>query len=53
MKPFFTIKFCLSFVFALSLLSETFAQITVTGKITSAEDSASLPGVNVVVKGTT
>lgn len=53
MKHLITIKFCLTIVFALFLFSENFAQITVTGKITSAMDSESLPGVNVVIKGST
>ncbi|MBN2610414.1 MAG: SusC/RagA family TonB-linked outer membrane protein [Bacteroidales bacterium] len=53
MKHLFKIKFYLSIVFALSIFSENFAQMTVSGKITSAEDSEPLPGVNVVIKGTT
>ncbi len=44
-------------LFGLSLLmvtSMTFAQDrTVSGKVTSSEDGSTLPGVNVVVKGTT
>lgn len=39
-----------SFVFALSLMAQ---DRTITGKVTSAEDGSPLPGVNVVVKGTT
>ena len=30
-----------------------FAQKTITGKVTSAEDSTSIPGATVLVKGTT
>lgn len=33
--------------------ADVLAQRTVTGRVTSAEDGSSLPGVNVVVKGTT
>jgi TonB-linked SusC/RagA family outer membrane protein len=44
---------CLTAVFAL-VNSELWAQErTVSGRITSAEDGAGLPGVNVVLKGTT
>src|SRR5690349_543259 len=44
---------CLTAVLALAS-SELWAQErTVTGKVTSAEDGSGLPGVNVVVKGTT
>jgi len=41
-------------VFTFALLGEAWAQErTITGKVTSAEDNSSLPGVNVSVKGTT
>jgi TonB-linked SusC/RagA family outer membrane protein len=44
---------CLTAVFAFAY-SESWAQgRTVTGKITSSEDGSPLPGVNVVLKGTT
>lgn len=44
---------CLTAVFALAS-SELWAQDrTVSGKVTAAEDGSGLPGVNVVVKGTT
>ncbi|MBL7857652.1 MAG: SusC/RagA family TonB-linked outer membrane protein [Cyclobacteriaceae bacterium] len=44
---------CLTAVFMLAS-SESWAQDrTVTGKVTSAEDGTTLPGVNVVLKGTT
>jgi TonB-dependent starch-binding outer membrane protein SusC len=48
-------KFLLGFASALLLLSSTaYAQErTVSGKVSSAEDGSSLPGVNVVIKGTT
>jgi TonB-linked SusC/RagA family outer membrane protein len=41
---------CFSFGFALSLWAQDRA---VTGKVTSTEDGSPLPGVNVVLKGTT
>ena len=42
------------FVLAVSLHTGLFAQnSTITGKVTSAEDGAAVPGANVVVKGTT
>ena len=40
----------LSFVFALTVYAQ---DRTVTGKVTASEDGSSLPGVNVLVKGTT
>lgn len=45
----------ISFVLMFALLSDAMAQAskTVTGKVTSALDGSPLPGVNVVVKGTT
>ncbi|HEY9045254.1 MAG TPA: carboxypeptidase-like regulatory domain-containing protein, partial [Ohtaekwangia sp.] len=44
---------CLTAVFAFAS-SELWAQErTVTGRVTSAEDGSGLPGVNVVLKGTT
>jgi TonB-linked SusC/RagA family outer membrane protein len=48
-------KFLLGFASALLLLSSTaYAQErTVSGKVSSAEDGSALPGVNVVIKGTT
>ncbi len=48
-------KFLLGFASALLLLSSTaYAQErTVSGKVSSAEDGSPLPGVNVVIKGTT
>ena len=52
MKQHFTVKFCLSIVFFFAIFSESFAQRTVTGTVTSKEDSEPLPGVNVVIKGT-
>ena len=53
MKHHFTIKFCLSIAFILSIFSESFAQVTVTGTVISGENEEALPGVNVVIKGTT
>ena len=42
----------LSLIILCSCFSASFAQ-TISGKVTSAEDGGALPGVNVVVKGTT
>ncbi|ELR69423.1 TonB-dependent receptor [Fulvivirga imtechensis AK7] len=51
MKKFLLLSFMLTFVFS---LGETWAQErTVSGKVTSIEDGSALPGVNVVLKGTT
>src|SRR5882724_7272458 len=41
---------CFSFGFAISVMAQ---DRVVTGKVTSKEDGSSLPGVNVVIKGTT
>lgn len=49
MKKILLLSLGLVLTFAVSLAQER----TVSGKITSAEDGASLPGVNVVLKGTT
>ncbi len=48
MKKFLLV--CFSFGFVLSVWAQ---DRVVTGKVTSADDASSLPGVNVVVKGTT
>jgi len=48
MKKF--LLMCFSFGFAISVWAQ---DRVVTGKLTSKEDGSSLPGVNVVVKGTT
>jgi TonB-dependent starch-binding outer membrane protein SusC len=48
MKKFLLL--CFSFVFVLSAWAQ---ERVITGRVTSAEDGSSLPGVNVVVKGTT
>lgn len=45
------VRLCFLFVFVLS--SAMAQERIVTGKVTSAEDGSTLPGVNVVVKGTT
>jgi len=51
MKKFLLLSFMLTFAFA---FSESWAQErTVSGKVTSVEDGETLPGVNVVLKGTT
>ncbi len=42
-----------AFVLLFTMMSSIFAQVsTITGTVTSKEDGASLPGVNVLVKGT-
>jgi TonB-dependent starch-binding outer membrane protein SusC len=47
-------KLLLTFVFLTMLVMQVFAQNqTVTGKVLSSEDNGALPGVSVVVKGTT
>src|SRR5260221_9403935 len=48
MKKFFLM--CFSFGFALSVWAQ---DRVVTGKVSSSEDGSALPGVNVLVKGTT
>ena len=48
MKKFLLL--CFSFVFVLSAWAQ---ERVVSGKVTSAEDGSALPGVNVVLKGTT
>ncbi|MEM8568033.1 MAG: SusC/RagA family TonB-linked outer membrane protein [Bacteroidota bacterium] len=50
MKKFLLLSFMLMFTFA---FSETWAQErTISGKVTAVEDGTALPGVNVVLKGT-
>ncbi|MFC5411414.1 SusC/RagA family TonB-linked outer membrane protein [Larkinella bovis] len=49
MKKFLFSSWLLSLVFCLPLLAQ---DLTVSGRITAAEDGSPLPGVNVVVKGT-
>lgn len=44
---------CLTAVFALASLAAWAQERTVKGRITSSQDGTGLPGVNVVVKGTT
>lgn len=51
-------KYLCSLIVVMLLVSETSAgkpgkDITVTGKVTSSADGSSLPGVNILVKGTT
>ena len=48
MKKFLLV--CFSFFFALSVWAQ---ERVISGKVTSQEDATSLPGVNVVLKGTT
>lgn len=48
MKKMFTVVFiCFGIAFS------TYSQTNITGKVTSAEDAEPLPGVSVIVKGTT
>src|SRR5688572_21810330 len=44
---------CLTAVFMLASGAAFAQERTVTGRVTSAEDGSTLPGVNVVIKGTT
>ena len=46
------VKYVLAFTLALFLSNSLFAQVTVQGKVTS-DDGQALPGVSVIVKGTT
>ncbi|CAN5383130.1 SusC/RagA family TonB-linked outer membrane protein [soil metagenome] len=46
------LKWIVMVVFSLMLTSMVQAQQTVSGKVTSSEDKSSMPGANVVVKGT-
>ena len=48
MKKFLLV--CFSFCFVLSVWAQ---ERVITGRVTSADDGSALPGVNVVVKGTT
>ncbi len=43
----------LSFLFSCIGVFGAWAQRTITGKVTSSEDGSSIPGVNVILKGTT
>ncbi|MBL3656867.1 SusC/RagA family TonB-linked outer membrane protein [Fulvivirga sediminis] len=50
MKNFLLVSFLVSFCF---ISNNVWSQSrTITGKVTSAEDGSSLPGVNVIIKGT-
>ncbi|MDW3195408.1 MAG: SusC/RagA family TonB-linked outer membrane protein [Cytophagales bacterium] len=46
-------KLLFSLLFSFCAIASVFAQRTVSGSITSAEDGSTIPGVNVVLKGTT
>lgn len=50
MKRFLLGSFFLSLLFCSPLLAQ---EITVTGRVTSSDDNSALPGVSVVIKGTT
>ncbi|GAA0892988.1 TonB-dependent receptor [Fulvivirga kasyanovii] len=47
------LKYLLSLMLALAVLSGARAQTTVSGKVTSADDGQPLPGVNILVENTT
>ena len=46
------LRHLLSLLTVMLLASHAFADVTVTGKVTAADDGSPLPGVNVYVKGT-
>ena len=46
-------KIALVFLVGLLSASAAWAQLTVSGRVTSGEDQSPLPGVNILVKGTT
>ncbi len=46
------LQLCLLFVFATTVSSSWAQERSVSGKVTSVEDGAGLPGVNIVIKGT-
>lgn len=46
-------KLLFSLLFSFCAIASVFAQRSVSGTITSSEDGSSIPGVNVVLKGTT
>lgn len=48
-----TLRFLLSIVLMMTMLGWCHAQISITGRIVSEDSPEGLPGVNVVVKGTT
>lgn len=50
-KSWGLLRLILSFL-SMALATSAFAQFSVSGKVVSAEDQGSLPGVNVLVKGT-
>lgn len=56
MKKLYYRKFCrllMGLLVAVSVSTHAWAQVPVTGTVTSGENGEKLPGVNVVVKGTT
>lgn len=46
-------KLLIAFMLLFGIVSSTFAQTTVTGVVTGADDGQGIPGVNIVVEGTT
>ena len=47
------LRIAILFLAGLLSVSAAWAQLTVSGKVTSGEDQSPLPGVNILVKGTT
>lgn len=47
------LRLCFLFVFAIGLSNSWAQERSVSGKVSSIDDASSLPGVNVVIKGTT
>jgi len=45
-------KILFTLIIALAFIQISYAQLTITGSITSAEDGQPIPGVNVLIKGT-
>src|SRR5688500_18661100 len=47
------VRFVLSVMIGIIVLSPSYAQFTVSGKVVTSEDQSPLPGVNILLKGTT
>ncbi len=52
-RPVYSVLPGVMLVFCHLIITPVFSQSTVTGKVTDAADGSALPGVNVVIKGTT
>lgn len=46
-------KKCLLLGFLLLIAGITYAQVTVTGTVSAASDGEAIPGVSIIIKGTT